>query len=101
MWRIGPAIVCATALLCGCGESTLKVHETEQTISNFVAKHTHYRPPDVSCPSGISAKVGVQFQCHFTGPDGPYTAYVRVLSVEGEKVIDHIATRPTRNPPAG
>ena len=30
-------------------------------------------------------------------PDGPYTAYVRVLRVEGERVIDHIVTRPTRS----
>jgi hypothetical protein len=97
MWRVGLAIVGALVLLCGCGESTLRVHETEQTIASFVAKHTAFRPTDVSCPSGISAKVGVRFQCHVTGPDGPYTAYVRVLSVEGEKVVDHIVTRPTRS----
>jgi hypothetical protein len=38
MWRAGLTIACAIVLLCGCGESTLKVHETEQTISNFVAR---------------------------------------------------------------
>jgi hypothetical protein len=98
MRRLGPAVACVIALLCGCGgESTIRAHETEKTVSRFVAGHTGYRPTDVRCPSGIPAKVGVEFRCHFTGPDGPYTAYVRILSVHGERVIDHIVTRPTRS----
>jgi hypothetical protein len=97
MRRIGTAIACVIVLLCGCGESTIRAHETEQTVSNFVAKHTDYRPTDMRCPSGIPAKVGGKFQCHFTGPDGPYTAYVRIMRVDGERVLDHIVTRPARN----
>lgn len=97
MWRIVIAVVCAGALSAGCGEATLRTDKTEQTVARFVAEHTHFHPTDVRCPSGVPAKVGETFQCHFTGPDGPYTAYVRILEVEGEKVLDHIVTRPTGN----
>jgi hypothetical protein len=96
---IVPPIACLTLLVSGCSsdtESTLRQHATERTVTRFVAKHTGYRPTDMSCPSGVPAEVGTRLQCHFTGPDGPYTAYVRVLRVEGERVIDHIVTRPTR-----
>ncbi len=81
---------------CGGGESTLKQHATERTVAKLVARHTGFRPTDVTCPSGLPAKVGTRFQCHFTGPDGPYTAYVQVQKVEGERVVDHIVTRPTK-----
>ena len=53
------------------------------------------------CPSGVPAKVGETFQCHFTGPEGPYTAYIRILKVEGEKAIDRIVTRPTGHSGSG
>lgn len=92
------ALACAAAVLAGCGEGTLRADKTEQTVARFVAEHTHFHPTDVRCPSGIPAKVGETFHCHFTGPEGPYTAYVRILEVEGEKTIDHIVTRPTRKP---
>ncbi len=93
----GPAIACLVALLLsGCGESTIRRHATERTVSRFVVRHTGYRPADVRCPAGIPAEVGTRFRCHFTGPDGAYTAYVRILSVDGERVLDHIVTRPSR-----
>jgi len=95
MRRLGVTIGCFLVLLAGCGENTIKTEQTEQTVTRFVAKQTAFRPTDVRCPSGESAEVGVEFQCHFTGPDGPYTAYLRVLSVDGEKVVYHIVTRPT------
>jgi len=95
MRRLGFAIGCSLVLLAGCGENTIRAQETEQTVTRFVAKRTAYRPTDVRCPSGESAEVGVEFQCHFTGPDGRYTAYLRVLSVDGEKVVYRIVTRPT------
>ncbi len=95
MCRLGFAIGCALILLAGCGESTIREKGTEQTVTRFVTKQTAYHPTDVRCPSGESAEVGVKFQCHFTGPDGRYTAYLRVLSVDGERVAYRIVTRPT------
>jgi hypothetical protein len=96
--RIAPAIVCLAILLAGCGEtSTIRPHATERTVTTFVVKHTGYHPADMRCPAGVPAEVGTRFQCHFSGPEGPYTAYVRILSVDGERVVDHIVTRPSRN----
>ena len=37
-------------------------------------------------PVGNEAKVGVEFDCRFTGPEGPYTAHMRVTKVDGENV---------------
>jgi hypothetical protein len=95
MRRLCASLACIAALLAGCGESTLRTDKTEQTVARFVSEHTHFHPTDVRCPSGIPAKVGETFQCHFTGPEGPYTADVRILEVEGARVLDHIVTRPT------
>lgn len=98
--RTGLLIVCLALPFAGCGEgaeSTLRQQATERTVTRFVARRTGYRPTDVHCPSGVPAEVGTRLQCHFTGPDGPYTAYIRVLRVEGERVMDHIVTRPTRS----
>jgi hypothetical protein len=91
--RTGPVIACFLVLLAGCGSSTIRAHATEQTIADFVFEHTGFRPTDVRCPSGIPATVGRTFECHFTGPDGPYDAHVRITSVHGQRVIDHIVTR--------
>ena len=40
-------------------------------ITDQVAQGGFPPPSDVSCPSGVEAKVGVEFDCHFTGVDGP------------------------------
>lgn len=98
MRRSLPVIACLPALLAGCsgGGATIRPHATEHTVSAFVVKHTDFHPTDVRCPAGIPAEVGVRCQCHFTGPDAPYTAYVRILHVNGERVLDHIVTRPSR-----
>ena len=87
--------MCLAVVLAGCGVSTIRPRATEQTITDFVVKHTGFKPTDVRCPSGIRAKVGVTFDCHFTGPDGPYVAHVRITSVHGERVVDYIVTRPS------
>jgi hypothetical protein len=57
-----------------------------QTIVDVVSESTGFRPTDVTCPSGVEAKVGQQFECQFTGPEGPYTAYMRISKVDGQYV---------------
>jgi Domain of unknown function (DUF4333) len=47
----------------------------------------------VKCPSGVDAKVGEEFECHFTGPEGPYTAHVKITSVNGQDVGFDINSR--------
>jgi Domain of unknown function (DUF4333) len=91
--RTAPAVVCLAVLLPGCGASTIRPHATEQTIAEFVFRKTSFRPTDVRCPPGVPANVGSTFDCHFTGPDGPYVAHVRIASVHGERAIDYIVTR--------
>jgi hypothetical protein len=88
------AIVCLAVPLASCGQGVLKQHASERLVANFVFQNTGFRPTDVHCPSGIPAKVDATFACHFTGPEGPYTAKVRVTSVHGSRTTDYIVTHP-------
>jgi hypothetical protein len=64
-----------------------------QTIVDLVSESTGFHPTDVSCPSGVEATVGQQFECQFTGPEGPYTAYMQIKKVDGTYVEYQITTR--------
>ncbi len=70
-----------------------------ETVTNVVSQHTGFTPTDVSCPSGVEAKVGTKFQCYFTGPDGPYTAYMTVTNVDGDNVLFDVRTQLSSAPP--
>jgi hypothetical protein len=90
-------IVSSLALLiAGCG-STLIPEKTAQSVTDFVKENTGFTPKDTKCPDGVDAKVGTEFECSFTGPDGDYTAYVKVTKVEGENVEFYIQTKNTSN----
>ena len=70
----------------GCG-ATIKPDEAAKSVSAVVSRQTKFKPKDVSCPSGVDAEVGVEFDCTFTGPEGKeYTAHMKVTKVEGEEV---------------
>ena len=62
----------------------------------MVSNQTGFHPTDVSCPSGVDAKVGGTFDCHFTGPDGPYVVHMNIEKVEGPRVIFHVNSVPAR-----
>jgi hypothetical protein len=81
--------------LAACGKQTIKPEGAEKVVVDVVSKQTRFRPTDVRCPSGVEAKVGATFDCRFTGPEGPYTAHMRVTKVEGERVEFYMRTRPT------
>jgi Domain of unknown function (DUF4333) len=95
------AIVSALLLtfaLAGCSSTTdtIKPDGAEKSVTNVVARQTGFTPTDVSCPADVEAKEGGTFLCHFTGPEPkPYTAQVRIVKVDGEKVNFLIRTRPT------
>jgi hypothetical protein len=98
MRRAAPvaALVAAGLVLAGCGKTVIKPEGAAQSVTNLVSKQTGFHPTDVSCPSGVDAKVGVEFECHFTGPEKkPYTAFMRIMSVHGARVVFHIRTRPS------
>jgi Domain of unknown function (DUF4333) len=78
--------------LAGC-TATINPDETAKTVTDFVSKKTGFKPTDVSCPSGVKAEVGTEFDCHFTGPEGPYTAHLKVTKVNGRDVLYDIQSR--------
>jgi Domain of unknown function (DUF4333) len=83
--------------LAACGtKTTVKPDGAAQSVVDVVSRQTGFRPADVSCPSGVEAKVGQEFDCHFTGPEGkPYTAHMRITKVEGEQVVFDVKSRPS------
>jgi Domain of unknown function (DUF4333) len=91
--RIGAVTASLAVVLAGCGQNEIIAQRAAKTIADFVFMHTHFRPTDVKCPSGVPAKVGNTFDCHFTGPDGKYLAHVRIVSVSGTRVVQYIVTR--------
>ena len=94
--RLGAAVlVGAVALqLSGCG-STIKPDGAAKSVTDVVSQQTGFKPTDVKCPSGVDAKVGQEFDCHFTGPEGPYTAHLKVTKVSGDDVEFFIQTKPS------
>ena len=81
--------------LTACGGSVILAKPTAATVARAIFTRTGFRPRDVTCPSGVPAKVGGTLQCHFTGPDGKYTAYLRIESVKGTRVVYRIDSRRT------
>jgi hypothetical protein len=84
------------ATVAACGTSTIRPSGSEEAVVEVVSRQTGFHPTDVKCPSGVEAKVGGTFECHFTGPGGqPYTASMRIVSVKGSRVDFFVSTRPT------
>lgn len=82
--------------LTACG-ATIQPDATAKFVSDNVAKKSGFTPKDVKCPDGIDAKEGVEFDCHFTGPDGPYTAHLTILKVNGSDVSFQWTSKPDKS----
>ena len=95
--RFAAGTLVALVALAACGvKPTVKPAGAAQSVVDVVSSQTGFRPTDVSCPSGVPAKVGNEFDCHFTGPEGkPYTAHMRITKVDGERVDFDVLSRPT------
>lgn len=91
--RAALAVVVAglAVLLAGCG-ATIKPEGAAEQVVKVVSK-TGFKPTDVSCPSGVRAEVGTEFDCHFTGPDGDYTAHLKITKVNGDDVEFYIQSK--------
>jgi hypothetical protein len=97
MCRASLSILCFALLLIGCGETSIvRPAGAERSVVDVVSRETGFRPDDVRCPSGVEAEVGGTFDCRFTGPEGPYVAHMKILEVEGERVVFRVVTRPRR-----
>lgn len=95
--RIGTGLfVGAAALSLTACSATIKPEGAAQSVVDLVSRQNDFTPTDVTCPNDVKADVGVEFDCHFTGPEGtPYAAHMRIVKVEGEQVVFDINTEPT------
>ncbi len=79
-----------------CGGSHIKPDAAAQSVVDLVSKKTDFTPTDVTCPDGLDANVGVEFDCSFTGPENTtYTAHMKVVQIQGEQVLFDINVEPT------
>ena len=79
----------------GCG-SKINPDGAAKSVVDVVSKQTKFKPKDVSCPSGVDAEVGVEFDCTFTGPERvEYTAHMKVTKVEGDNVEFYVQSKPS------
>jgi hypothetical protein len=91
--RRAALLIVPAALLGGCGQLVVIPSGAENAVRQLVSTKTSTRAVDVSCPSGVSAKVGTTFDCHFKTPDGTkYVAHMRIASVHGKAVNFQINT---------
>jgi hypothetical protein len=98
--RAAVPIAFSVVALAACGEKTINADNAARSVTDVVSR-TGFKPTDMSCPTNVKAKTGGTFECHFTGPEGPYTAYVRITDVNGEDATFQITSRPSdRTPPA-
>jgi hypothetical protein len=94
--RLAVSAALAALALAACGsEKTIRPEGAAKSVTGVVSQQTGFKPTDVKCPSGVEAKVGKKFECSFTGPEGPYTAFMEVRRVDGESVLFKVVTRPT------
>jgi hypothetical protein len=90
---LGLLVGVAALQLTGCAK-TVKPEGAAQSVFDVVSRKTGFKPNDVHCPSGVKATVGGQFDCGFTGPDGPYVAHLRITKVDGDDVEFDVKTQP-------
>jgi hypothetical protein len=93
--RCGVGVLVGAAILhlTGCG-ATVKSDRAARSVVDVVARQTGFKPIDVHCPSGVKATVGGQFDCGFTGPEGPYVAHLRITRVDGDLIEFDVKTQP-------
>jgi hypothetical protein len=86
-----------TVLSAGCSsKATVKPDGAAQSVVDVVSKQTGFKPTDVHCPDGVEAKVGAQFDCHFTGPEGrAYVANMKITKITGDNVDFDVNTHPS------
>jgi len=91
--RLGAAVfVGVLALPLTSCSKTIKPEGAAKSVTDMVSEQTGFTPTDVKCPDGVDAEVGQEFDCHFTGPDGPYVAHLKVTKVDGADVEFYIKT---------
>ena len=88
-----PAVALAL-LLGGCGTLVIIPKGAETVIRNLVKQHTGATATNVNCPSGVHAKAGNTFSCHFTAGGQKYIAHMDILRIKGTSVYYNVSTSP-------
>jgi Domain of unknown function (DUF4333) len=85
-------VVALGLLLSGCGTLVVIPSGAEQVIKRLVFSHTGLTISNVKCPSGIHAKAGNTFDCHFTAQGQSYVAHMLITRVKGSAVYYRVTT---------
>ena len=94
------AIAGTVTFVSACGSHpAINATQTARYVRDVVFQQTGFRAVDVRCPSSVPAAPGGRFNCHFTGPEGPYTAYLRIMKVQGHRSAFQLKTQPSSWPP--
>ena len=93
-----PALTAAVALVlallvAACGEKTVDASAAEETVTNLIADESGFEAQDMSCPDDVPAEVDEEFECEFTGPEGPYVASVTITEVDGDDAVFQVVSR--------
>jgi Domain of unknown function (DUF4333) len=79
-------------LLGGCGGLVVIPSGAERAIRQLVLSKTSLHAQNISCPSGVSAKVGNTFECHFQADGSKYVAHMLITGIHGKSVDFQINT---------
>jgi hypothetical protein len=84
---VGAALFVGVATLgvAGCSK-TISADSAQKSVADFVAQNTEVTASNVKCPDNTDAKVGTEFDCTFTAPDGDYVAHLKITKVDGTNV---------------
>jgi hypothetical protein len=85
-------VIALGLLLTGCGTLIVIPSGAEQVIKRVVFSHTGLTVSHVGCPSGVHAKAGTSFDCHFTAQGQRYTAHMVITKVKGTAVYYQVST---------
>jgi hypothetical protein len=81
-------------LLGGCGTLVIIPKGAETVIRNLVKEHTGETVTSVSCPSGVHAKAGNVFTCHYSAGGRNYIAHMHILRIKGQSVYYNVNSNP-------
>jgi Domain of unknown function (DUF4333) len=87
------AAVALALLVAACGEKTVDASAAEETVTGLIADETGFEADDMSCPDDVPAEVDEEFECEFTGPEGPYVASVTITEVDGDDAVFQVESR--------
>lgn len=88
-------VLAVALLIAACGKLVIIQDKTQTLIKNFVQSHAGVTATDVHCPSGVAAKKGNTFDCHFTADGQKFVAHLHILRIKGDSVFYNIQTAPS------